>query len=126
MTPTEALLVKGGFTIRFHPGVVDDVRDHEDDNPGCWQEMKEILFSVRDGTARSRDWDAPLSQTGADIGELRNTMFPRHYRLYVHAERESNELLVLLFTWKPDGPAGLPLQDTHIEIASGRLITWPN
>lgn len=124
MTPTEELLAKGGFTYRIHPGMRDDVEAAEGDDPGCWQEMKVVLDRVRNGTARTRDWDAPMGATGADIGQLRHTIWPRHYRLYVHADRDSNELQILLFDWKPDGPDGLTVQNEHIVRASGRLIAW--
>lgn len=124
LTPTEQLLINGHFEYLHHPDLPEDIRLLSADEPGCWAQMAVVVRRVRDGSCRTGDWDAPMSSSGADIGEIRHPIFPRHYRLYVHAERGSNELKLLLFAWKPDGEVGLSLQNEHIAEASRRLMSW--
>ncbi|WP_198966092.1 hypothetical protein [Mycobacterium shottsii] len=86
--------------------------------------MKVVLLRVQAGSSRDVDWKAPMARVGVDIGELRNTRHPHLYRLYVHADRGSNQLQLLLFDRKPAGPAGLIVQNQHIVTACARLINW--
>ena len=125
MTATEELLIRGGFSYRIHPDMKSDVAIAEKADPGCWSDMRVVLDRVRAGSCRARDWEAPLARNGADIGELRVTRFPRLYRLYVHAERDSDVLSLLLFGFKPNGLGGLAIQDQQIDLAAGRLLCWP-
>lgn len=126
MTPTEELLVAGGFSVRPHPNLKGDMERAEKSDPGSWFDMKAVLMRVRSGTAREHDFKVPLASVGLDVGELRNTREPHLYRLYVHAERDSNELQLLLFDRKPAGPAGLILQNQHIVTACARFFNWPS
>src|SRR5689334_20691176 len=126
MTPTEELLLNGGFTLRPHPGLKGDIQEAEKNDPGSWFDMKAVLLRVQAGTAREHDFKVPLASVGIDVGELRNTRGPYRYRLYVHAERGSSELQLLLFDRKPAGPGGLILQNQHIVTACARLLNWPS
>lgn len=126
MTPTEELLVAGGFSLRPHPSLKGDMEQAEKNDPGSWFDMKAVLLRVQRGTAREHDFKVPLASVGLDIGELRNTIDHYLYRLYVHAERGSNRLQLLLFARKPQGPAGLIIQNQHIVTACARFWNWPS
>lgn len=125
MSYTEELLMNGHFDLIRHPELAGDVRNCSLDDPQVWQDMGDVVKRVRSGNSRVGDWDAPIWRHHSDLGEFRLQVELRHYRLYVHGSRaEPNQLVMLHFDWKPDGAAGLNVQDGQIDIACARLASW--
>ncbi|QDP44162.1 hypothetical protein SEA_JUJU_46 [Gordonia phage JuJu] len=132
---TERALDGGGFDIKAVTEMADDLAAVRADDPQAWSDMRQTLLRAQQGTCRRKqsggvdpdgDWDAPMTSSALDIGELRRdiTIDGRLYRLYVHAPpMQPGVLLLLHFAWKPPGDA-TTTQNEQIEEAEERLARW--
>lgn len=133
---TERFLDSGGFDIEPpHDGLADDIRAANALDPQDWPDMKATLRRAALGTCRRKipgsdvdrdgDWDAPMSGSGMDIGELRRPINSagRLYRLYVSAHPSRFALWILHLNWKPSSsdPRSSGIQDGHVATAEERL-----